>query len=132
MTKKTAIILAIPVVILAAAPLAIPETPEDLQEAGYRSLDILSGFFGEVWEGFVGWLKQLWEWLKTLWHSFVDPIFQNIWLKVKSFFLAEYEARKPAIEQEIQQDKAKVKESVKSELLGELGSFWERIKSLVK
>lgn len=135
MSKKTLIILAIPIVLFTAVPFALPESIESIggfQEVLSRTIKDLPEFFKEIRQGFINALEQIWSWIKTIWSSYIRPFFQNIWQKTKDFFLREYERRKSSAEEEFVRDKEQLKEKVKSLIIKIPLSLWAKIKGLFK
>lgn len=83
MQKKLVLALALLVIILLAVPLATPETPKQIQEAGFRTIRLLPEFLKEIWQSFLEFLQNLLALAKNIYDSYINPFFQNIWLKIK-------------------------------------------------
>jgi len=73
--------LAIPgIFLLAAAPLALPETFEGAKDLGLTWLQTLPQLLEETWQEF----SQI---LSHIWNSYIKPFLQQIWLTIEDFFL---------------------------------------------
>lgn len=67
-------------------------------------------------------LQEMWGWFKV-----------NISSKVENWISPEFEKRKQILQESFNQEKESVKDEIKTEILPEVtGSFWEKIKSLIK
>ena len=136
MSKKTIIILAIPLIILTVAPLSLPETPEELKETGSRTLQLFPGVLKEVWRGFLDSLWTMWDWLKTFFNSYFGPFFQNILQERKEIISQELEKEKESLSEEIKSLPhlrwRSMFEEIKTILSKFPKSLWERIKAFIR
>ena len=106
MNKITIIVLAIPIILLTAMPLSLPETPRDLKEFGKSILYGFPELLKGVWYGFLDVLQIMWGWMKGFFNTFFAPFFQriweilqNIWQERKRVFYSEIKKEAPLLEE---------------------------------
>ncbi len=117
--------MAIPTILLIAAPLSLPETPEELKETGNLTLQAFPDVLKEVWQGFLNSLLTIWEWIKTFFNSYINPFLQNIWQNI-------WQERKKIVSQELEKEKQTTFQEIKTILSKFPKSLWEKAKGLIK
>lgn len=65
----------------------LPENLKDSKNIGQKILDSILGSLKKGWEETVKIWKNMWEWFKNIWNSYIFPFLKFIWQKILSFFL---------------------------------------------
>jgi hypothetical protein len=90
-----------------------------------HSDDIVSSE-GDSYKNF--WKKDVFPFMGKIWQWIKD----NTWLKIRGWFMPEFEKRKQYLEEGLEKEKEEVKEEIKIEAPKVGKSLWERFKELIR
>lgn len=101
------------------------ETSEEVKSLGRRFLDFFFNALKKAWQAIWQFLIKLWQtirnWLKNIWNKYIWPKLEWLGRKILSFFGKKVEESKEAVEQKVDTEVTKTKESL-----------WQRFKNLIK
>ena len=110
-----------PVFALASAPIDAPESLEEARSLGERFLEGLPDVVKTA-------LREMFDWLKNLWNSYVFPFLGYLREKVSIFLEEEVEKKRPEVEKEFEKEK----EELRDEFPKVSKSLWERFRELIE
>ena len=103
----------------------VPTSPEQVEQAGETLKEIVKqespGIFRQTWNDFGNFFK-------TIWNSYLYPLFKFVGNKAVSILGKEVEQRRPEVEEEFKKETEEMKEDIPKVTK----SLWQRLKDLIE
>lgn len=102
----------------------VPTSLDQVEQAGEALKEIVKqespNIFKQTWNDFAGFLK-------TIWNSYLYPLFKYVVNKIVSLLGKEVEQRRPEVEEEFKKETEEMKEDIPKVTK----SLWQRFKDLI-
>lgn len=112
--------------------LEAPESMAELKDIGKKFLESFPKALGAAWQATIDIWREIANFIKNLWNSYIFPWFQNIWQKICSFFRKEIGKRRVVIEIKEEFKEEEKEEEISKDERNLWEKFWEKLKELIK